>query len=131
MWSSLSSKTVRMCVPSWAVFRSPRASPRRRLPASGRAGVLRCVGTRRQPPAPGAAGRTAAGAFSPLDGLAAQVREHGQDAAVVVLARAEPELHEDGGHVLLDGALADEEALADGLVRAALGDQREHLALAV
>ena len=44
---------------------------------------------------------------------------------------AEPELLEDLADVRLDRLRAQEELLADGLVRAALGDQREHLALAV
>ena len=63
-------------------------------------------------------------------GAEPQVLQDGEDAAVVVLVRAQAELGEDGGDVLLDAALAELEPVADRLVRAALGDQREHLALA-
>src|SRR5215207_959344 len=62
--------------------------------------------------------------------LGAHVREDGEDAAVVVLARGKVQLVEDHAHVFLDGVLGDDEPLADRLVRAALGDQLEHLALA-
>src|SRR5262249_58952044 len=55
----------------------------------------------------------------------------GEDAAVVVLAVRKPELAEDRLHVALDGPRAEEEALADRTVRAAFGDQREDLPLAV
>src|SRR4051812_46701135 len=63
-------------------------------------------------------------------GIGPQVSEHREDAAVVVLTRWETELVEDRAHALLHGALADGEPFADRLVRAALGDQREHLTLA-
>ena len=56
--------------------------------------------------------------------------EHGEDAAVVVLVRRQAELREDVGDVLLHAAPRDAQPLGDRLVRAALGDQLEHLALA-
>src|SRR5215207_2291067 len=56
--------------------------------------------------------------------------EHREDAAVVVLPGREAELVEDRAYVLLNGAVRDDQALADRLVRAALCDQLEHLALA-
>ena len=62
--------------------------------------------------------------------LLAQVGEHGEHAAVVPGVGREAELREDARHVLLDRALGDDEPLADRLVRAALGHQLEHLALA-
>ena len=52
------------------------------------------------------------------------------DAPVLVGARREPQLLEDPAHVLLDGALGDDEGPGDAGVRAALGHQPEHLALA-
>ena len=45
--------------------------------------------------------------------LGEQVREDGQDPAVVVLARGETELVEDRAHVFLHGPLADGQPLAD------------------
>src|SRR5215216_5942693 len=57
--------------------------------------------------------------------------EHRQHAAVVVLALGQVELLEDALHVPLDGARAEIEPLADRPVRAALGDEREHVALAL
>ncbi len=46
-------------------------------------------------------------------------------------AAGEPELPEDARHVLLDRPLGDhDETLGDALVRAALGHELEHLALA-
>src|SRR2546425_529227 len=67
----------------------------------------------------------------PINHLAPQVREHGEYAAVVVAALADAELEEDVAHVRLDGLRAEEELLADALVRVSLCDQREHLALAL
>ena len=61
---------------------------------------------------------------------AAQVREHGEHAPVVLDRRREVELGEDRGDVLLDRALGDDQRLGDRRVRAALGHQAEHLALA-
>jgi PAS domain S-box-containing protein len=58
-------------------------------------------------------------------------REHGEHAAVVVLGGGEAELLEDRLHVALDGARAQEELVRDRPVRAALGDQRKHVALAL
>src|SRR3954452_7605427 len=52
-------------------------------------------------------------------------REHREDAAVVVVPGREAQLSEDRAHVLLHGALCDDQALADRLVGAALGDQLE------
>ena len=56
--------------------------------------------------------------------------EHGEHAAVVVLGGRQPELDEDVRDVLLDRALGDDQRLGDRGVRAALGHQPEHLALA-
>src|SRR4051794_2014145 len=63
--------------------------------------------------------------------LRAQVGQDGQDAPVVVLAGRHPELGEDRGDVLLHASLADAEAVADALVRPALGDQLQDLRLAL
>ena len=57
-------------------------------------------------------------------------RQHGEDAAVVLGAAADAELGEDARDVLLDGVRGDDERLGDAAVRAALGHQLEHLALA-
>ena len=57
--------------------------------------------------------------------------EHCEHTAVVVLGGGEVELLEDRLHVPLDRAPAQVELLGDCAVRAALGDQREHLALAL
>src|SRR5215213_8653265 len=59
-----------------------------------------------------------------------EVFEDDEDAAVVVLIRRQAKLGEDGGDVLLDAAPAEFELFADRLVRAPLGEQCEHLALA-
>src|SRR6476661_1900456 len=77
----------------------------------------------------------------PLDRAGASLRpkrlvvteegEHGEDAAVVVLALGEAELLEDPLHVTLDRARAEVEPLPDRPVRPALGDLHEHVALAV
>ena len=56
--------------------------------------------------------------------------EDGEVGRVAFLVSGQAELGEDGRDVLLDAALAELELAADRLVRAALGDQREHLALA-
>ena len=76
-----------------------------------------------EPPTKGPARR----AFRPSP----EQREDGEHAAVVVLGVRKVELLEDPLHVPLDGPGAHEELLADGAVGAALGDQREHLALTV
>src|SRR4029453_1207856 len=68
--------------------------------------------------------------FPPIRSVAEQ-REHGKDAAIVVLAVRQIELAEDRLDVALDGARAEKELLADRAVRAALGDEREDVALAV
>jgi hypothetical protein len=49
---------------------------------------------------------------------------------MVGLGGFETQLREDARHVLLDGALGDDEALPDPCVRQSLGHQREDLALA-
>ena len=49
---------------------------------------------------------------------------------MILGAGAHAELGEDARHVLLDGVRRDDEHLGDALVRAALGHQLEHLALA-
>src|SRR3954468_13961522 len=54
-------------------------------------------------------------------------REH---TAVIVIALGQRELHHDAVHVSLDRALCDPESSCDPGVRASLGHQREHLALA-
>src|SRR5581483_6836925 len=59
-----------------------------------------------------------------------EVREHRQHPPVVVRARRQPQLPEDARHVLLDGALGDDERVRDRLIRAPLRHQLEHLALA-
>ncbi len=59
-----------------------------------------------------------------------QVAQHRQHAAVVALGRRQPELREDRADVLLDRALGDDDPRGDRRVRAPLGHQGEHLALA-
>ena len=92
-----------------------------------------------RPVAPGHAGRQAsAGAAmrhrrgrSARGGLEAQVREHGEDAAVVVARpAARPSLAKTAVTCFCTPRCAELEPLADRLVRAALGEQLEHLALA-
>src|SRR5262245_63911317 len=63
--------------------------------------------------------------------LRLEQREHGQDAPVVVRRLSEAELAEDRVHVRLDGLRAEEKLAADARVRAALGHQLEHAALAL
>src|SRR5262249_50429144 len=62
--------------------------------------------------------------------LRAEETKDGEDAAMVLGRRRQPELREDGGHVLLHRTRRDEEPLADRLVRTALRHELEHLALA-
>ena len=59
-----------------------------------------------------------------------EVAQHGQHAPVRLVGGRQAELEEDVRHVLLDGALGDDERLGDQAVGAALGHQPEHLALA-
>src|SRR5215207_3284322 len=103
----------------WGPHEGPSQAPGeiRGLQACAGAGMRTC------PVGVSAAGRGARGPE-------AQVLQDGEDAAVVVVVRREAELREDGGDVLLDAAPAQLELIADRLVGAALGDQREHLALA-
>ena len=56
--------------------------------------------------------------------------QHGEHAAVVLGAGGHAELGEDARDVLLDRVRRDDEHLGDALVRAPLGHQLEHLALA-
>jgi hypothetical protein len=56
--------------------------------------------------------------------------QHRQHAAVVLGARGHAELEEDVRDVLLDRVRGDHQHLGDALVRAALGHQPQHLALA-
>src|SRR5215208_1167267 len=63
--------------------------------------------------------------------LGAEVGEHREDAAVVLLALRNPQLGEDASHVLLDRTLGDHEPLRDRAVRTSFGHQRQHLPLAV
>src|SRR3954469_468136 len=65
-----------------------------------------------------------------LRGGLAQIRQHGEHAAVLGRRRPEPELVEDARHVLLDGRVAEDEGLGDALVGHALGHRRQDLALA-
>ena len=58
-----------------------------------------------------------------------QVRQDGEDAAVVVGRRPQLELGEDVGDVLLHRATAEDQLAGDGEVRATLGHQAEHLDL--
>src|SRR4051794_12552164 len=51
-----------------------------------------------------------------LRGGLAQIRQHGEHAAVLGRRRPEPELVEDARHVLLDGRVAEDEGLGDALV---------------
>src|ERR1700761_9640928 len=60
----------------------------------------------------------------------AQVGQHGEDAAVVVVGGLQVELVEDRRGVLGHRPLGDDQALADGRVRPALGHQGQHLTLA-
>src|SRR3954453_5080583 len=61
---------------------------------------------------------------------AAQVREYSEHAAVLVARGRYAQLGQHAGDVALDRALAEDELLADGLVRHALCHELEHLALA-
>src|SRR5205823_8550246 len=62
--------------------------------------------------------------------LRAEEGEYREHAAVVVAADAQAELVEDARDVLLHGPFGDHQALRNPLLRAALGHQLEHLALA-
>jgi len=64
-------------------------------------------------------------------GLRAQVGEHGEHPAVVVVSFLETELAKDRPYVTLDRALAEDDPLADPGVRAALGHQGQALTLAL
>ena len=55
---------------------------------------------------------------------------NGEDAPVVVGGCRQRELSEDARDVLLDSPLGDHEPLGDAVIRAALGHQLQHLALA-
>ena len=57
-------------------------------------------------------------------------RDHRENAALIVLRRRQPQLRKDAVHVFLDRALGDPELTGDAGVRATLGHEREHLALA-
>src|SRR4051812_29218630 len=70
--------------------------------------------------------RTAAPPTRAGSQIGLQVGQHGEDATVVVVPGRQAELVEDRAHVLLDRGVRDGQALADRLVRAALGDQRQH-----
>src|SRR3954462_2751158 len=59
--------------------------------------------------------------------LPAQISEHRENAAVVVVRLRQPELAEDAGDVLLDRAFGNDELARDPGVAAALGHQPEHL----
>src|SRR5215204_4793171 len=61
---------------------------------------------------------------------ATQIREDGQHPPVVVGRLADPEFPEDVPHVGLDGLRAQEELLADAVVRMSLGHEQEDLELA-
>jgi hypothetical protein len=67
---------------------------------------------------------------SPERALGAEIREHREDAVVILGGGREAQLPEDARHVLLDGAFGDDEPLGDARVRASLGHQLEDLALA-
>src|SRR5262249_9787638 len=62
--------------------------------------------------------------------LVFQVGEHGQYPGVVAAGLLKSELSEDARDVLLDRADGEHERMRDPCVRAALGHQRQHLALA-
>ena len=62
--------------------------------------------------------------------LVLQVAQHGEHAAVRLVGGRQAELEEDVRHVLLDGALGDDERLRDQAVGAALGHQCEDFPLA-
>ena len=67
----------------------------------------------------------------PASGLTSvEERDYGENAAVIVLGRRQPQLGEDAVNVLFDRSLGDPELTRNAGVRAALGHQREHLALA-
>src|SRR5262249_18968166 len=63
--------------------------------------------------------------------LGAEVREHREDAAMVVLRPRDLQLHEDALDVLLDSALGDEQALRDRAVAAAFSHEGEDFSLSV
>src|SRR4051794_3788588 len=66
----------------------------------------------------------------PGSSLALQIRQNGEDPAVVFGRRRQAELREDARHVLLDRAEGDHEPLCDRLVRTPLGHQLQYLAFA-
>src|SRR5664279_4126863 len=68
-------------------------------------------------------------ALSAMLNLAAQVGQYRQHAAVVIGSRQQLQLGEDAGDVSLNRFGGDEEALADGLVGAALCHQRQYFPL--
>src|SRR5215217_2705756 len=61
--------------------------------------------------------------------LRAQVGENGEHAAVILGRGGQAKLREDARHVLLDGAVGDDELLGDPGVGAALGHEAEDLTL--
>src|SRR5262249_57860242 len=65
-----------------------------------------------------------------LGTLGTQKSEHGEHATVVFRRGGQAQLPEDARYVLLDRALGHDESLRDRLVRPALGDQLQYLALA-
>src|SRR6266704_844920 len=64
-------------------------------------------------------------------GSVAEVGEYGEHASVVVGGWGQVQFGEDAADVRLDGPWGQDEPVGDCLVGAALGDQREHLALPV
>jgi hypothetical protein len=58
-----------------------------------------------------------------------KIGEHSEHAAVVIWALWQLKFGEDAPHVSLNGAIAEAQPFADGLIGAALGHQGEHVSL--
>src|SRR5580693_6119934 len=63
-------------------------------------------------------------------GSGLQVREHGEDAAMLISGLMKAELIEDAGHVPFHGGHGDHQFVRDAAVGAPLGDQRQYFPLA-
>src|SRR5215213_8908144 len=94
-------------------------------PTPARSSWARTPGTCARPNLSSASSR-----LTPPSAAVLEVLQHGEHSAVIRLGRLEPQLLEDAGYVLLDGALGDEQALRDPRVREALRHQSEHVTLA-
>jgi hypothetical protein len=62
--------------------------------------------------------------------MSVEERDGGEHTAVIVVRLGQADLGQDAEHVLFDRSLGDPEAPADAGIRASLGHQGEHFALA-